>query len=117
MKNKLYLAGPMTGIEGHNFKAFDEAAKKLRDLGFTVVSPADIARSLPGEPGSLPYVMYAREDLKALLDCTDIAVLPGWRNSRGARNELHIADFLRMKCWEYLDGGALRRMEFGDQLV
>ena len=114
---RFYLAGPMTGIEGHNFTVFDKATLELRNLGYEVISTAEIARSLPGTPGDLPYHTYVREDLKGLLECTDIVMLPGWGGSRGARRELEIADFLFMKCWRYVGNGALQRMEYGDQRV
>ena len=40
--NRLYLAGPMTGIEDLNFPAFHAEAARLRALGYTVINPAEI---------------------------------------------------------------------------
>lgn len=107
----------MTGIEGHNFKVFDHHAKELRGRGYNVVSPAEIARTLPGNPGDLPYHEYVRADLKGLLECTDLVLLPGWRGSRGAMKELDIADFLYMRVWRIESDGSLARMEYGDTRV
>lgn len=45
-----------------------------------------------------------RADLRALLDCDVVALLPGWEQSRGARREVSIADDLGM-----------RRVEIGGQ--
>lgn len=41
---RIYLAGPMSGYPNFNFAAFDFAARKLRDLGFGVFSPAENER-------------------------------------------------------------------------
>ncbi|AKJ71844.1 hypothetical protein TIN4_47 [Tsukamurella phage TIN4] len=114
---KYYIAGPMTGIKGHNFEAFDAAAAALRGRGYTVVSPAEIARELPGEPGSLPYHEYVRADLRKLLDCTDLVLLPGWRNSRGAMRELDLAEFLHFRVWKIEADTSLVRTEYGDTRV
>lgn len=115
--NRYYIAGPMSGIEGHNFKEFDKYAKGLRNVGYDIVSPAEIARSLPGEPGDLPYHTYVREDIKAMLDCTDIIMLPGWRGSRGAKRELDLADFLQFRVWSVEPNFTLVRMSYGDVSV
>lgn len=114
---RLYIAGPMSGKKDHNFGAFDEAAVALRKAGYEVVSPAETARALPGAPGSLPYEVYARESLRAMLDCTDLVLLNGWRGSRGAMNELNVADFLKFKVWSLGAQGQLHRLEYGDRSV
>ena len=44
---------------------------------------------------------YMRNDLKALLDCTHLALLPGWEKSKGAHLELHIAHRLAMGVFQY----------------
>lgn len=101
---RLYLSGPMTGFSRCNYDAFTDAARALRSAGHAVVSPAEIDH--PGEtgPGSLPWAVYIRRDLAALLDCEAIALLPGWPASRGARLELAIALELGFEVF-YLDAG------------
>ena len=47
---RIYIAGPMTGIDKYNFPAFDAAAQDLRDMGFHPVSPADIDRAHGFDP-------------------------------------------------------------------
>lgn len=88
----LYVAGPMTGYPECNYPAFMDASWKLRDAGFRVWNPADrvdghIARH---------YVDLLRDDLKGLLECDGLAVLPGWEFSTGASNEVRVAGVLRM---------------------
>ena len=39
--NRVYVAGPMTGIAEHNFPAFNAAAASLRAAGWHVENPAD----------------------------------------------------------------------------
>lgn len=84
---KLYVTGPMTGIEDMNFPAFREAAKRLREAGYEVMDPADNGA---GEPG-MTWADYVRRDLQDMLTCDALAVLPGWKNSKGACLEVHIA--------------------------
>ncbi len=47
---KLYLSGPMSGIKDNNFPVFHAEAARLRALGYTVVSPAEITIALTGPP-------------------------------------------------------------------
>lgn len=82
----LYCSGPMSGIEGHNFPAFDAAAAVLRKTGFVVINPAD-----RGIVYGWSWEDYLRHDLRDLLACEGVAVLPGWEDSRGASLEVHVA--------------------------
>lgn len=101
---KLYLAGPMRGIPGFNFPAFFEAADRLRDRGYIVFNPAEKDNERYGTDISKGNY-EGREDVAAsqhgfslrealALDlawiCAEadgIALLPGWRNSKGATAE------------------------------
>jgi len=88
---KLYLAGPMAGIEEHNFPAFNYAAKKLRAAGFEVLNPAEFDNKDCHE-----WADFLKRDIPYLLECKAVAVLDGWWNSRGARLETSIAAELGM---------------------
>lgn len=88
----IYVAGPMTGYPDCNYPAFHEAAQALRDVGFTVVNPADGL----AEGEGLHYVDFLREDLRAMLDCDAVATLENWWGSVGARNEIQVAGLLKM---------------------
>lgn len=91
---RLYISGPMTGIEDYNFPAFNAAADQLRAAGYDVANPAD-----GGADESKTWADYLREDLRILLDCDAVALLPGWTESKGARLETYVAEALGMRLW------------------
>lgn len=87
----LYVSGPMSGLPGLNFPAFHAAAARLRAAGYEVVNPAELNPD--------PCATWAdcmRADIKALMDCDGIALLPGWERSKGATLETQIAWALSM---------------------
>lgn len=90
-----YISGPMTGHPKFNIPAFDAKAMELRGRGLRVVSPAELA----GEGEGHSWEWYIRRDLKALVDCTAVVLLPGWEDSRGARLEVHVARALGMTVY------------------
>ncbi len=83
---KTYISGPMTGLPDLNFPAFYQAAAELRAQGHDVVNPAEFGE----EPGKT-WSDYMRKDIKSLMDCDTIHMLPGWRGSEGARVEHYLA--------------------------
>lgn len=83
---RVYISGPMTGIQNFNFPAFNAAASKLRAMGYEVVNPVDI-----NGDHSVPWTDCLRKDLKEMLNCDLLALLPGWQNSKGAHLEMHVA--------------------------
>lgn len=87
----LYVAGPMSGLPDFNYPAFHMAAATLRELGYTVTNPAE-----NGLPRSAPWAQHMRADIKGLVDCDGLAVLPGHENSVGARIEIELATKLGM---------------------
>ncbi|MGP9499558.1 DUF4406 domain-containing protein [Halomonas sp. AOP43-D1-4] len=93
---RIYISGPMTGLPGLNFGAFNSAAGQLRALGYEVVNPAEKQSEL----GELTWEEYLREDLRDMLTCDTIALLPGWEASKGAHLELHVAHRVGMTVVE-----------------
>lgn len=81
---KIYLAGPMRGYPESNFPAFIEAAKKLRDIGHYVFSPAEYPMQNRRE-GLAIDMMWIASFAEA------IVVLPGWQQSLGANAEVALA--------------------------
>ncbi len=93
---KVYLSGPMTGYENYNFPAFHERAAEWRAEGWDVFSPAE---EPPGySEATRPE--YFRRDIRALLECDAIAVLPNWQKSEGAQMEVCIARALRLPMYD-----------------
>jgi hypothetical protein len=90
MKPIVYISGPITGKPDLNRPAFAKAAASLTASGYLVVNPFDVCQN----PGSWEEAM--RADIKALMDCTHIALLPDWNRSRGARIEAELAAHLGM---------------------
>ena len=89
---KVYLSGPMTGIQDFNFPAFNAEAARLRAAGLQVVNPAEI-----NPDTTMSWHECMRADIKALCDCDTLALMPGWESSQGAHLELHIAHRLGLR--------------------
>lgn len=83
---KLYLSGPMTGYPNLNYEAFHENAKKLRNWGHEVWSPAECK-----ENEGQPWHTCMERDFHAVLAADAVAVMDGWETSRGARSEVFVA--------------------------
>jgi Domain of unknown function (DUF4406) len=111
-----YLAGPMTGIPKFNFPAFIGAAAKLREAGYTIISPAELdspemferAMASPdGAPGSgsinfETWGDFLARDVKLVADsCHGIILLPDWWKSRGARLEAYVGLLCGHEFFQY----------------
>jgi hypothetical protein len=105
----------MRGIPKFNFPAFYEAADKLRAEGHEVFSPAEKDNERHGKDiskGNLlgDETLAAAEhgfnlrdalmiDLEYIIRHAEaIALLPNWRNSKGALAEYHTAMALGLEC-------------------
>lgn len=94
----VYIAGPMTGIEDHNFPAFFAMAETLTACGYFTVNPADndgvsleqAIRNVKRNPLG-DWAAYMRRDIPRLIDCEAVCLLDGWQASRGARLEVIVA--------------------------
>lgn len=91
MTRRIYLAGPMTGYEDHNYPMFRYVASSLRSLGHYVYSPHETlpqADEGADRVGTVElrraFADYARF---ICLEADTIIVLPGWKDSRGAKAE------------------------------
>ena len=96
---KLYLCGPMTGIPLFNYPAFMAAAEALRARGHDVLNPAENDADT-----SKPYDYYIRKAIAQVLESEAIALLPGWRKSRGANLEVTIGRTLSLRLFDFVDG-------------
>lgn len=109
---RVYVAGPMRGIAEFNFPAFDTVTAWLRRRLYTAWSPAEHDR----ENGFDPAGLTGNEDLAELgfslrdalatdleyitQQADGIALLPGWRQSSGARAEVATAAALGLLATE-----------------
>ena len=89
----IYISGPMSNTPNSNLEAFDEAEKQLKQLGFDVLNPHKICEELNtkffGMGKSPEYEDYLKEDIIQMLSkCDTVLVLPGWRQSKGAKLEI-----------------------------
>jgi hypothetical protein len=114
---KIYLAGPMSGLPQFNFPAFFEAATELREIGFDVVSPAELddkedkGAALKSPDGDMRGVEktwgdFLARDVKLLADTgiEGIVFLPNWTTSKGAKLEAFVGLLSGFKFWNYLAG-------------
>jgi hypothetical protein len=114
---KVYVAGPMRGIPEFNFPAFHAAADALKQIGCVVFNPAakdnerhgtDISKgNATGDEAiaSAQHGFNLREALSMDLawicaEADAIALLPGWKNSKGATAEHATAVALGLKVVE-----------------
>lgn len=87
---KIYIAGPMTGLQDFNRPAFKAAALDLSLQGNAVLNPANL-------PDGLSKAEYM-DICVAMLRCSDsIFLLQGWEKSLGARAEIALARTLELE--------------------
>lgn len=99
---RVYVAGPMRGIDDNNFPAFRSAVEDLRSRGYTVWSPHEQFELYdPTKHGPNALRHYMRVDLPAVLNSDAIVVLPGWNNSIGTRLEMRVARDCGILVLEY----------------
>jgi hypothetical protein len=77
-----------------NFPAFHAEAARLRGLGFEIVNPAEI-----NVDPSAGWLECMRADIKQLVDCDGVALLPRWNESRGASIEHNLARDLGLRVY------------------
>lgn len=96
---KVYLSGPMTYKKNNNRKMFVAAAAWLRSSGYEVENPAE--KEMPDDTA---WEQWMRVDLRDMLTCDAVVMLPGWEQSRGAHLELHVAHRvgIRVEFWEHI---------------
>lgn len=91
MKKKVYISGPIAHYDIEERKAaFAKAAITLRSEGFEPVNPFCNPLHLNGREDA-DWRDHMREDIKMLLDCDYIVLLPNWEKSNGCKLELDVA--------------------------
>ena len=101
---RIYIAGPMSGLRHFNYPAFFEAEGRLISGGYEPINPAlrdskavNMA-ALSSETGGwddLPEGTILSEiilrNTADVLTCDGVATLEGWSDSFGALNEVSVA--------------------------
>ncbi len=106
---KLYLAGPMRLKPAYNAFAFHDTATELRQHGYDVVTPIEIDNRVDPtfdhqihKATPKQVKMFQHASLIELAKCDGVAMLPGWRESKGVQTELDLACAFRIPCGEVL---------------
>lgn len=86
----IYISGKVSGTTDF-YMRFEEAENYLIKLGYVPINPVRNA------PYGKEWEYYMRNDIIKLMCCDSIYMLKGWRFSRGARLEHHIAKKLGFK--------------------
>lgn len=100
---RVYISGPMSGLEGLNESTFRAAEELLKAAGHETIVPHDLT-----DP-SWTYEQCMRRDLEELMRCDAIFMLPGWAASRGASVEFQVAGVLGLVCWDHRGMAILAR--------
>jgi hypothetical protein len=96
---RAYVSGPITGVEDHASR-FQYGAAMVRQSGVIPVLPQDIPADHDGPcprgpvgsgEGGHVWACHLRKDLRQMLDCDAVVMLPEWEHSHGARLEHHVA--------------------------
>lgn len=86
---KIYISGPITGHDKTLIEAaFAKAEKDVLDRGHTVVNPLTLDKELPEDA---TWNDYMKKDIKELVECDGIYMIPGWVYSKGCNLEYAIA--------------------------
>lgn len=86
---RLYLAGPMNGYPEKNFPAFHDAAAKLREVGYEVISPAE--NPIPDSDLKTWQNALCYDVGECVCKVDGVAVMPKFYESKGAALEVHTA--------------------------
>lgn len=98
-----YLSGPMSYRLDWNKHAFAAYAEALRAAGLTIINPAESA----GGVTNLKREWYLELDYHLVSVSGGVILMPGWRDSDGAKREALFADSLGIPLYEIqLEGRA-----------
>jgi hypothetical protein len=92
-----YLSGPMRTVKDFNYPTFlaveAALAEELSSTGHTGWEILNPARNFDGD-NTRETNEYMQLDMEMVLASDEIVLLPGWRNSEGARREVELAKWV-----------------------
>lgn len=92
---KIYISGPISGQDQAECRIlFNEIAKQIEEAGHEPINPFHLH---DGRELVQTWEQNLKEDLAELIWCDAIYLLPGWKSSKGARLEAHVAAELHLK--------------------
>ena len=102
LTNKIYIAGPMSGIKDYNAGNFYAASDYFEGIGWEVFNPITSEASILTQAGELRGQQAYRECLFTDLEwickhATHIYFLSGWEKSLGSKSEHATAVALGLK--------------------
>lgn len=89
---KIYIAGPITKYlnNGANIEAFRAAAELIEEQGHEAIIPHSLVEHLDLDPiNNYEHIMSIC--FSEITRCHRVAMLPNWRESKGATRELEFA--------------------------
>lgn len=95
---RLYIIGPVTGIEDDNLQAFVDAANRILDADRTHTSIARIPHMFVDEGDDWPTAMRKSVNEVTSGYYDGLALLPGWEQSEGAKLEKAVAEACGIPC-------------------
>lgn len=87
---RLYIIGPVSGIEQDNRPAFEAAATRLEIAGYDTCVPHWFI------PAGTDWQAAMRRSIEMLVKCDGVAALDGFGASKGARIEADLATGIGM---------------------
>lgn len=92
-RKRVYISGPIAHYDlQERMATFKAAERHIRAAGYHPVNPFD-----NGLPQSAPWRDHMKADIKLLLDCQYIYMLPDWELSKGCKLELDVASSCGIK--------------------
>ena len=109
---RLFLSGPVTGMEDHNKKAFALVGIALEEAGHEVFSPPHKIH-----PKAMESYAMKRCLLWLCDEAEGIVTLPGFCYSKGARVEVALAHKLGLPRWQVTAEGEFMPISHDRRLI
>lgn len=86
MNKRAFIAGKISGLsKGYVRDKFNQVANKLSRLGYQVIKPGAITEE------TQPWNDVVLNDIKRMIECDEVHLLPDWQESRWIQFERDVA--------------------------